>query len=67
MGFKIAIYPNEAHRAAIWAVQACVRHLKEKGTTEGFEGMIDFAAREEIVGTARWDALGKKYVSLMEK
>ena len=67
MGFKVAIYPNEAHRAALWAVQACVRHLKEKGTTEGFEGMIDFAAREEIVGTARWDALGKKYVSLAEK
>ena len=67
MGFKVAIYPNEAHRAALWAVQACVRHLKEKGTTEGFEGMIDFAAREEIVGTALWDALGKKYVSLAEK
>jgi carboxyvinyl-carboxyphosphonate phosphorylmutase len=67
MGFKIAIYPNEAHRAALWAVQACVRHLKEKGTTEGFEGMIDFAAREEIVGTARWNALGRKYVSLTEK
>ena len=67
MGFKVAIYPNEAHRAALWAVQACVRHLKEKGTTEGFEGMIDFAAREEIVGTARWDALGKRYVSLAEK
>jgi carboxyvinyl-carboxyphosphonate phosphorylmutase len=67
MGFKVAIYPNEAHRAALWAVQACVCHLKEKGTTEGFEGMIDFAAREEIVGTARWDALGKKYVSLTEK
>jgi hypothetical protein len=29
--------------------------------------MIDFAAREEIVGTAGWDALGKKYVSLKEK
>lgn len=67
LGFKLAIYPNEAHRAAIWAVQACVRHLKEKGTTETFEGMIDFAAREEIVGTAGWDALGKKYVSLKEK
>jgi len=67
MGFKVAIYPNEAPRAALWAVQACVCHLKEKGTTEGFEGTIDFAAREEIVGTARWDALGKKYVSLAEK
>lgn len=67
LGFKLAIYPNEAHRAAIWAVQACVRHLREKGTTEGFESMIDFAAREEIVGTARWDSLGSKYLSVKDE
>jgi 2,3-dimethylmalate lyase len=62
MGFKVAIYPNEAHRAAIWAVRECVRHLREKGTTEGFENMIDFPSREEIVGTPQWEAMGRKYL-----
>ena len=63
MGYKIVIYPNEAHRAAIWAAQECVRHLRERGTTEGFEYMIDFPSREEIVGTAGWQDMEKRYLS----
>ena len=61
MGYKVAIYPNEAHRAAIWAVRECIHHLREKGTTEGFDNMIDFASREEIVGTPHWLAMAEKY------
>ncbi len=64
IGFKIVIYPNETHRAAIWAVQACLDHLVKNGTTEGFENMIDFSSREEIVGTPQWQSLAKKYLSL---
>lgn len=66
IGFKIAIYPNEAHRAALWAVQACINHLRERGTTDGFEQMIGFVAREEIVGTANWHELEKKYMHNLE-
>lgn len=62
MGYKIAIYPNESHRAAIWAVRACIHHLRERGTTVDFEPMVDFATREEIVGTPRWQAMEKKYL-----
>ncbi len=63
MGYKIVIYPNEAHRAAIWAVRGCIQHLWENGTTDGFENMIDFSFREEIVGTPRWQAMEEKYLS----
>jgi carboxyvinyl-carboxyphosphonate phosphorylmutase len=62
IGYKIVIYPNEAHRAAIWAVRACVHHLRERGTTAGFRFMLDFTSREEIVGTAKWQGMGEKYL-----
>jgi len=61
MGFKVAIYPNEAHRTAIWAARECVHYLRDNGTTEGFDAMIDFNAREEIVGTPGWLAMAEKY------
>ena len=66
MGFKVVIYPNEAHRAAIWAVRECVGHLGKKGTTAGFDNMIDFASREEIVGTSHWLAMAEKYKETAE-
>ncbi|MBW2307806.1 MAG: isocitrate lyase/PEP mutase family protein [Deltaproteobacteria bacterium] len=66
MGYRIAIFPNEAHRAAIWAVRACVQHLRDKGTTADFENMVDFASREKIVGKARWQAMEEKYLQAEE-
>ena len=63
MGFKIAIYPNEVHRATLWAIRACLNCLREKGTTEHFDTMIDFSSREEIVGTADGNGSQKKYTS----
>lgn len=62
MGFKIAIYPNEPHRSAIFAVRACLQHLMEMGTTTDFKYMVDFTTREEIVGTARWKEMEEKYL-----
>jgi carboxyvinyl-carboxyphosphonate phosphorylmutase len=62
MGYKIVIYPNEAHRSAIWAVMECLSHLRNKGTTAGFDFMVDFPAREEIVGTPQWQAMQEKYL-----
>jgi len=61
IGVKVAIFPNECQRAAIWAVQTCAMYLRDKGTTLGFEHMVDFSTREEIVGTAQWEALGRTY------
>jgi carboxyvinyl-carboxyphosphonate phosphorylmutase len=62
MGYRLAIYPNECHRAAIWSVRECARYLHENGTTAGFDSMIDFATREDIVGTPTWRALEEKYL-----
>lgn len=67
IGVKIAIFPNECHRASIWAVQRCARYLRDKGTTLGFEYMVDFSTREQIVGTADWEALGRRYAADLQK
>jgi len=61
IGFKVAIYPNEAHRSAIYAMRECIHYLRDNGTTDGFDAMIDFKTREEIVGTPGWLAMADRY------
>jgi carboxyvinyl-carboxyphosphonate phosphorylmutase len=61
IGVKIAIFPNECQRAAMWAVRTCATYLRDKGTTLGFEYMVDFSTREQIVGTDEWEALGRRH------
>ena len=62
MGYKIVIYPNDSHRAAIWAICECMSCLRENGTTSDFKYMVDFETRERIVEKDLWDEVGKKYL-----
>ena len=62
MGYKIVIFPNEIHRAAIWAMQECVKYLKDKGSTADFRYMVDWSTRDEIVGRAKWESIEQKYL-----
>jgi 2-methylisocitrate lyase-like PEP mutase family enzyme len=63
MGVKVVIYPNESQRASIWAVRACMDHLRDKGTTNGFDFMVDFSFREKLVERDRWEKLESKYLA----
>ena len=63
MGYRLGIYPSQAHRAAIHASQVVLAELHRHGTTAAVsDQMISFSEREEIVGTARWHHLEEQYL-----
>jgi 2-methylisocitrate lyase-like PEP mutase family enzyme len=65
MGYRIAIYPSETQRAAIYAMRQALDLLKRKGTTEEMdEALATFQERDNIVGLADWQKLEKLYLSV---
>lgn len=65
LGFRLGIYPSQAHRAAIFAAQETLRVLKEDGDTRRVdERLATFAAREAAVDAERWRMLEEKYLRL---
>lgn len=51
LGFKMMIYPADAQLAAIYAIRTVLKTIKESGTSAGYDAMVSFAERDQIVGT----------------
>ena len=49
LGYKIVVYPLTALFSAAYAIEASLSHLRDKGTTEGYEEMADFSEFEDVV------------------
>ena len=63
MGFRLGIYPNQTHRAAIRAAREVLDVLKSDGDTLRFEDrMATWMEREEAVNTNYWRDLERKYL-----
>ena len=63
-GYRLAIYPSQTQRAAIWAMRATLEAMQATGSAATMEDrMITFAEREEIVRTADWLELDAKYAA----
>lgn len=61
MGYRIAIFPSELQRAAIFAMIECGRHLRDTGTVEGFAPVVSFQDREVLIDATRWAAMADRY------
>src|ERR1043166_8697969 len=65
MGYRIAIYPSETQRAAIYAMRRALRTLKSEGTTETIdETLTTFKDRDKIVGLDEWQSFEKRYMAV---
>ncbi len=65
MGFKLGIYANQTHRAAIRAAKEVLDALRSDGDTARVEHrMATWTEREEAVNTDRWRDLERKYLGL---
>lgn len=63
MGFRIGIYPSQAHRAAIAAAKRVLAVLKRDGDTAEIEDQLaTFADRESAVNSDRWRDLENRYL-----
>ncbi|OGQ93866.1 MAG: hypothetical protein A2253_08535 [Deltaproteobacteria bacterium RIFOXYA2_FULL_55_11] len=69
MGFRIAIFPSESQRAAIYAMREALAMLKRDGSTEAMDDRLaTFKERDRIVGLEEWEKLERKYLkSAIEK
>jgi len=64
MGYRIAIYPSETQRAAIYAMRMALGMLKKKGTTEAMDdALTTFKERDKIVGLDDWQKIERNYMA----
>ena len=64
MGYGMVLYANAPLQSAMLAVRNTLRHLKQQGSTTGWDDhLLPFAERQVVVDKARFDAIEKKYAA----
>ena len=61
LGYKIVVFPLAGLFAATKAMANCFRHLKEHGTTAGFEDLVNFQEFEQIIGVPKYRQLEQQF------
>ena len=62
LGCKIVVYPLSGLFSAAAVIGACLQHLREHGTTEGFEGpILSFSEFEQVVEVPKYRAQEDKF------
>jgi len=65
MGYRIAIYPSETQRAAIFAMRQVLSLLKREGTTEAMDAQLTtFKERDNVVALDDWQAIERKFLTV---
>jgi 2-methylisocitrate lyase-like PEP mutase family enzyme len=65
MGYRIAIYPSETQRAAIFAMRTALSTLKSKGTTESIDAALTtFKDRDKVVDLDGWQKVEKEFMAV---
>lgn len=67
LGYKIVVFPLSGLFSATKAMETCFRHLKEKGTTSGFEYLVNFKDFEQIIDVDKYRELEKKFTVFNER
>lgn len=67
IGFKIVVFPLSGLFSATKAMETCFRHLKEHGTTSGFNNLISFKEFEKIVDVPKYRELEKIFATSEEE
>jgi 2-methylisocitrate lyase-like PEP mutase family enzyme len=64
MGYKLALYPNTALRAAVQGMQRALGHLAAHGSSLGAEHLlIDWETRQRLVRLPEIEALERRYAA----
>ncbi|AGM40194.1 isocitrate lyase and phosphorylmutase [Spiribacter salinus M19-40] len=62
LGYSVIIIPSDTQRAAIKGMQDALEVIRRDGHSAAMqERMVSFKGREEVIGTAEYTALDKKY------
>ena len=66
IGFKIVFFPVSALLAASHVMTACLRHLKEQGTTSGFEDLVGFKDIQQLMGVPEYRQLEQQFQTSLD-
>jgi len=62
LGYSLIIIPSDTQRAAIKGMQEVLEVIRRDGHSAAMqERMVSFNGREQVIGTATYTALDKKY------
>ena len=63
MGYRIAIFPSDTQRAAIYAMKESLAVLKRDGSTAEIDDRLTtFQERDRLVGLGEWEKLEERYL-----
>ena len=64
MGYGMVLYANAPLQAAMLALRNTLHHLKQHGSTNGWdENLLPFSERQVVVDKAAFDAIEQKYAA----
>lgn len=61
LGFKIVVFPLSGLFAATYAMTACLRQLKEQGTTAGFSNLVSFQEFEHLIEVPKYRQIEQQF------
>jgi 2-methylisocitrate lyase-like PEP mutase family enzyme len=68
MGYRVAIFPSDTQRAAIYAMKETLAVLKRDGSTAAIDDRLTtFNERDRLVGLGEWENLEGRYLKDIEK
>jgi 2-methylisocitrate lyase-like PEP mutase family enzyme len=62
MGYQVLTLPADAQLAAIHAMRAVLAHIRRTGMSDGFDAMVTFPERDELVGLPAARAAEMEYL-----
>jgi len=63
MGYRVAIFPSDTQRAAIYAMKETLAVLKRDGSTSAIDDRLTtFQERDRLVGLGEWEKLEERYL-----
>jgi methylisocitrate lyase len=63
MGYRIAIFPSDTQRAAIYAMKEALAVLKRDGSTAAIDDRLTtFQERDRLSGLGEWEKLEERYL-----
>ena len=61
LGYKMVVYPLSCLFAATRAIQNLARHLRDTGSTSGYEATVSFSQFEEVIGVQRYREIEARF------
>ncbi|MFQ4145989.1 oxaloacetate decarboxylase [Chlorogloeopsis sp. ULAP02] len=61
LGFKIVFFPVTALLAVTQTMTACLRHIKEQGTTANLQDLVKFKDFQELMGVPKYLQMEKQF------